>query len=107
MTRRSWVYIDGVAYEKGTEPSRTVSNSSAPFVAGDEGSFVSPVDGQVYSGRAGMREHNARNNVINNRDLVGLPVMQSNSDFRTSAEKKASAEHRKQIIINQVNRHYK
>ena len=40
----------------------------------DEGEFVSPIDGKVYSGRAGMREHNARHDVINNRDLVGLPV---------------------------------
>lgn len=107
MARKTWVYIDGVAYEKGTQPGRVVSDAAAPFVAGDEGSFISPVDGKVYSGRAGMREHNARNDVINNRDLVGLPTLQSNSDFRTSAEKRASAEHRKQMIINQVNKHYR
>ena len=40
----------------------------------DEGSFISPIDGKEYSGRAGMREHCARHNVINNRDLVGLPI---------------------------------
>lgn len=41
---------------------------------GDEGDFVSPIDGKVYSGKAGMREHNRRHDVINNRDLTGLPV---------------------------------
>lgn len=43
-------------------------------IIGDEGEFVSPIDGKVYSGRRGMREHNARHDVINNRDLVGLPT---------------------------------
>lgn len=38
----------------------------------DEGDFVSPIDGKIYSGKAGMREHNARHDVVNNRDLVGL-----------------------------------
>lgn len=40
----------------------------------DEGMFVSPVDGKVYSGRAGTREHNARHNTVNTRELDGLPV---------------------------------
>ncbi len=31
--------------------------------------------------------------------------MQTNSDFRSSEQKRASAEHRKRIIINEVNKH--
>lgn len=45
-----------------------------PMTFSDEGAFVSPIDGKVYSGKAGMREHNKRHNVVNNRDLTGLPV---------------------------------
>jgi hypothetical protein len=43
-------------------------------VFSDEGVFISPIDGLAYSGKAGMREHNRRHDVINHRDLVGLPV---------------------------------
>lgn len=49
------------------------TNDKATFIP-DEGTFVSPIDGKTYSGKAGMREHNARHNVINNRDLAGLPT---------------------------------
>lgn len=55
-----------LTYLAGITPER--SN----FIA-DEGSFVSPIDGKTYSGRAGMREHNKRHDVVNNRDLQGLP----------------------------------
>lgn len=112
MARMTYVYIDGVAYEKGSEAyyvakGAALPSSGAPTVIGDEPSFVSPLDGKVYSGRAGMRDHNARHDVVNNRDLQGLPTLTMNSDFRTTAEKKRSAEHRKQVIIQQVNKHYK
>jgi hypothetical protein len=36
--------------------------------------FVSPIDGKVYSGRAGMRDHCARHSVVPTADLKGLPV---------------------------------
>lgn len=31
--------------------------------------FISPVDGKVVHGRAGLREHNKRNNVTNTADF--------------------------------------
>ena len=49
--RRAWVYIDGVAYERGTQPV-----SDAPMVIGDIEEFKSP-DGAVIRGRAQWREH--------------------------------------------------
>lgn len=67
--------------------------------------FVSSVDGKTYSGRAGMREHNARHNVVPVEDLKGLPYLEANSDTRSSQEKRADAESRKQHIINNVNRY--
>lgn len=35
--------------------------------------FRSPIDGKVYSGRAGLRDHCARHNVVPTADLKGLP----------------------------------
>lgn len=68
MTRRTWVYIGGEVYEKGTEPVPT----GVMFVP-DLPEFTSPIDGKQYSGRAGMREHCALHNVVPTADLKGLP----------------------------------
>jgi hypothetical protein len=35
--------------------------------------FISPIDGTIVSGRAGMRDHCARHNVVPTADLAGLP----------------------------------
>ena len=71
--RKSYVQIDGVLYEKGTEPHRS-STGGAPVVFGDLPDFVSPIDGKVVSGRSGMRDHCARHNVVPTADLKGLPA---------------------------------
>lgn len=47
---------------------------SGPAVIGDIEPFVSVVDGSVISSRRDLRNHNARNNVVNTADLAGLPV---------------------------------
>lgn len=80
MTRRSWVYIDGVAYEKGVDviPERPHHVMIAP----DDQDFVSPIDGKLYRGRAGMREHNKIHDVVSNRDLVGLPYRTMHSEYK-------------------------
>lgn len=44
-----------------------------PIVMGDLPSFVSPIDGSLVNGRAGLREHCARHNVVPTADLAGLP----------------------------------
>jgi hypothetical protein len=109
----TYVYIDGVAYEKGSEAYYLAKGAalpgagSAPAVLADQPDFVSPLDGKLYSGRAGMRDHNARHNVVSNRDLVGLPTLTANSDFRSTEQKRADADNRKRLVINQVNKHYK
>lgn len=76
MARKAWVYIDGVAYDKedyaGIEAARGYKDSSR-VIAPDLPDFQSPIDGKIYSGRAGLREHNARHNVVNTEDLRGLP----------------------------------
>lgn len=73
MARKSYIQIDGVLYEKGTEPLRGTGSRSA-MVAGDLPDFVSPIDGSVVKGRAGLREHCKRHNVVPTADLKGLPT---------------------------------
>jgi hypothetical protein len=103
--KETWVFPHngGEPYRKGErmpyEAPRGVT------IMGDLPDFVSPVDGRAYSGRAGLREHNLRNNVVPVADLAGLPYLQTNSDTRSERERKQDAQMRKSIIINQVNQH--
>jgi len=85
--------------------SQELRNSTA--VAGDLPDFVSPIDRKLYSGRAGLREHNKIHDVVPNAELKGLPTLTNQSDVRGSQERRADAADRKQHIINQVNRHYR
>jgi hypothetical protein len=85
MSVTSFVQYNGKLIEKGTPEYNDYLDdrygARAPSIAADEGSFVSPIDGKVYSGRAGMREHNKIHNVINNRDLVGLPYQTTHREY--------------------------
>lgn len=71
MARKSYIQIDGVLYEKGAEPASY--EKQAPRVFGDLPDFVSPIDGTIVRGRAGMREHCKRHDVVPTADLAGLP----------------------------------
>ena len=53
MTRRSYVQVDGVLYEKGTEP---VSNAG-PMVMPDIEPYRSMIDGSIIKSRSHHREH--------------------------------------------------
>lgn len=98
---------NGPSYVRGGPDDPHVNGSpAAPAIIGDQPDFVSPIDGRVYSGRAGMRDHCARHNVVNNRDLVGLPTLMTNSDTRSNEQKKADAADRKRRVIQEVNKHY-
>lgn len=102
--RESWVYPSngGEPYLKGSR--HEASLSPGVQILPDLPDFVSPIDGKHYSGRAGLRDHCARHNVVPNAELKGLPVLQSNSDMRSAQERRADAAARKQTIINLVNR---
>lgn len=100
--KETWVFPreGGDPYKKGDD-SRSTRHGI--LVMGDLPDFVSSVDGKVYSGRAGMREHNLKHNVVPVADLQGLPHLQMNSDTRSSQERQRDAQMRKSLIINQVN----
>jgi hypothetical protein len=75
MSRQSFVQINGRLYDKSLPLPEDVkaSTSGTPMVRGDLPDFVSPIDGKLYSGRAGLRDHCARHNVVPTADLTGLP----------------------------------
>ena len=99
MRRETWVYPadGGEPYLKGSR-----EGSLGYMIMPDLPDFVSPIDGKLYSGRAGMREHNLRHDVVPNAELKGLPTLTNQSDMRSAEQKRAYAEHRKQTIINAV-----
>lgn len=107
-SRETWVYpSDGSEpYIKG---SRQPEYQQAGFmIMGDLPDFVSPIDNKTYSGRAGMREHNRQHNVVPTSDLAGLPVLDArNSSMVDPYKAKQSAAHRKEQVINLVNKHYR
>lgn len=107
MPRETWVFPSD-----GSEPYLKGSVDAPPYSGGvifmpDLPDFVSPIDGQRYSGRAGMREHNKRHRVVPNDELKGLPTLTANADQRSPQQRKADAEHRKRLIINRVDEQYR
>jgi hypothetical protein len=77
VPRSSWVYTsDGRTLLKGSPEHLEYIGESygAPAIIGDNESFVSPIDGKFYDGKVQANEHNKRHDVVNHRDLVGLPV---------------------------------
>ena len=72
MARKSYVQIGGKLYDKATLSGN--EGPAAPAVRGDLADFVSPIDGRLVSGRAGLRDHCARHNVVPTADLAGLPT---------------------------------
>lgn len=51
-------------------------------IMGDLPDFVSPIDGKVYSGRAGLREHCKKHNVVPTADLKGLPIKTKATEYK-------------------------
>lgn len=72
MARKSYIQINGKLYDK--DALRTEDSPRAPAILGDAPDFVSPIDGSLVSGRAGLRDHCARHNVVPTADLAGLPT---------------------------------
>lgn len=107
MTRTSYIQINGVLYEKGTEPRDREVHGAGPTILGDLPDFVSPIDGKSYSGRTGLREHCRRHDVVPNAELKGLPTLMSNSDTRRPEEVRADRAARKEQVIRLVNQHYR
>jgi len=61
-------------YERGVDVIPEEDIPRGYVVIGDIEPFVSPIDGTVVSGRAGLREHCKRHDVVPTAELKGLPV---------------------------------
>ncbi len=85
--RKSYVQVDGVLYEKGTEPM-----SDAPLVMGDIKPYKSMIDGTLIEGRAQHREHLRRHGCVELGNDV--PMKQGIPD--------ASPQKRKELIRAQI-----
>ena len=82
MARKSYVQIGGKLYDKSEPlPDGVSTVVSLPSVRGDLPDFISPIDGKLYSGRAGLRDHCARHDVVPTADLKGLPPKMANQKY--------------------------
>lgn len=82
---KGWVYLnDGRVLEKGSPEHQEYLQEQYGnvMVSGDLPDFVSPIDGLAYSGRAGLREHNRRHNVVSNNELKGLPPLTTHQEYK-------------------------
>ena len=113
MPRKSYIQINGELIDKSDSEAMAKALGNLPeqrqyaaFVP-DQPDFVSPIDGKLYSGRVGMREHCRRHDVVSHQELKGLPYLQTNTDHRSSSEVRRDNAARKEAIINLVNKHYR
>ncbi len=86
MARKTFIQIDGVLYDKA-EPlppeaaAKLHGGQRFPSIFPDLPDFISPIDGKTYSGRAGLREHCKRHDVVPTADLAGLPIRTMNQNI--------------------------
>jgi len=109
MARKSYVQIgleliDKEDYEALARARGHQRSGPGYTVMPDLPDFVSPIDGKRYSGRAGLREHCATHNVVPVADLAGLPPKPA---YQTAGLDNKTAAERKQMVINQVNQHWR
>lgn len=81
MSKRSWVYIDGVAVEK--TPVASVA-ATAPYIQGDLAPYQSMIDGSMIEGRAQHRAHLKQHGCVE----VGNESMQNNLRKPDGAERR-------------------
>lgn len=89
--------IGGKLYDKAEISEQT---SGAPMVRGDLPDFVSPIDGSVVSGRAGLRDHCRRHSVVPTEELKGLPPK---SAVQTAEHTPQQRQQTKQVIADIIN----
>jgi hypothetical protein len=108
MSRYTIVYPEnGPSYYKGSDAPPGPQPSRGATILPDLPDFVSPIDGKLYSGRAGLRDHCARHDVVPTADLKGLPYLTTTSDTRSTEQKRADADHRKKVVIQEVDKQYR
>ena len=92
--RRSWVYIDGVAYEKGVD---AIPDPAAPMVMPDIQPYRSMIDGRIISSRSEHRAHLRANGCVE----VGNEV-KAHLSYYDRLPKDVAPQQRKELIRAQV-----
>ena len=107
MARRSFVQVNGKLYERGVDeiPDMDDGRPRGAAIIGDITPFVSSVDGSIISSRRDLRNHNARNNVVNTADLAGLPMKTMNQNAAPSQQHREETKRTIAEIINSRNYH--
>jgi hypothetical protein len=91
--RRTWVYVDGVAYEKGARPE-----VNAPAVIDDIAPYRSMIDGTWITSRSEHRAHLQQHGCREvGNDAMTLAEQQLKKGFP-----EASPQKRKELIVAQV-----
>ena len=88
--RRTWVYIDGVAYEKGVDPM-----PDRVQIMREIEPYISQIDGSLITSRAKHQEHLRRHGYTE--------VGNDSSIFKPPAPISAKSTTRKELLIAQVN----
>ena len=109
MARKTWIQIDGKLWDTSEPIPEEVLAKLGPRpnrqVMPDVPDFVSPIDGTVVSGRAGLRDHCARHNVVPTAELAGLPPKPMNLNLAPTREQRQQT---RQVIADVINsRSYK
>ena len=90
--KRTWVYVDGVAYENGTEPA---SGRVVPDVLPDIAPYQSMITGEVITSRSKHREHLRRHGMVE--------VGNDSRLYEKPKPIKSVSQTRKELLIAQVN----
>jgi len=97
MARFRWIMING---ELVPADEVTANESKGPAILPDLPTFRSPIDGSIVSGRAGMRDHCARHDVVPTADLAGLPFKRTYQPSAPSAEYREATRRTIAEVIN-------
>ena len=100
MPRRSFVQINGKLYERGVDAIPEQVSATGANVYGDIPDFVSPIDGTVVRGRAGLRDHCARHGVVPTQELKGLPPKPMNMNLQPTPQERQQTRQVMADIIN-------
>lgn len=96
-------WVDGELVWIRPDLQAPVDGGISTAVFGDNLRFVSPIDGTVVEGRAAMREHCRRHDVIPNQELAGLKPRTFGGGVTVS---KQESEARKRIMHQIADQRY-
>jgi hypothetical protein len=85
------------------EVTANAQSNAGPTILADLPDFVSPIDGSVVRGRAGMRDHCARHDVVPTAELAGLPFKRMYQPTEPSREHREETKRTIAQIMNSRN----